>query len=524
MPKGPKQSSLSVPISPKVGFLSLLPHLNYKPWFALGEFVDNAIQSALDNWPRLRKCEGRSYRLKVHIDIDASDGGRISVRDNAAGISHKDYHRAFRTAEVPPKRDGLSEFGVGMKSAAFWFANRWTVRSKALGESKVALVHFDLESILEHSLENLPVTLSPAKQNEHYTEVLLHEPEKMPTRRTIAKIKDHLAGIYRVFIRDGVLELYYGGDQLEFSEPKILKAPHPRKPDSKPIAWVKKVSISVSRGRRVHGFAAIREEGSLAEAGFALFRRRRLVVGSGDEGYRPEIIFGRSNDFRYQRVFGELHLEGFDVTHTKDGFQWENGEEEILDKLKQELSRAEMPLLRMAMDYRARQRPGRVVSTQDTTTASVNAAALALTQAVDLIEAQRRQTPDIAPPPATLEHGSLESLNTTVCLNFKDQKWDVTVEVISDGSVGDWVELAEQVKGKSARSIRIRVNAGHAFLVRFASGSAEQLEPWIRLGAALVVSEVVARDQGVKGAGVIRRHLNELLRDALSGPAAGTEE
>ncbi len=524
MPRSPKQSGISVPISPKVGFLSLLPHLNYKPWFALGEFVDNAIQSALDNWPRLRKCDGASYQLRVHIDIDASDGGRISIRDNAAGISPKDYHRAFRTAEVPPKRDGLSEFGVGMKSAAFWFANRWAVRSKALGESKVALVKFDLENILKHSLENLPVSLSPAKESEHYTEILLYEPEKMPTRRTIAKIKDHLAGIYRVFLRDGVFQLYYGADRIEFSEPKILKAPHPRKPHSTPIKWIKKVNIPLSRGRRIYGFAAIREEGSLAEAGFALFRRRRLVIGSGDEGYRPEIIFGRSNDFRYQRVFGELHLEGFNVTHTKDGFQWEDGEEEILEKLKQELSQAEMPLLRMAMDYRARQRPVRLASTEDMTTASVNATALALTQAVALIEAQRSQIPDISPPPSTLEHGSLESLNTTVSLEFKDQRWDVTVEVISDGSVGDWLELAENVKGKSGRSIRIRINAGHAFLVRFASSSPEQLEPWIRLGAALVVSEVVARDQGVKGTGVIRRHLNELLRDALSGPAAGTQE
>jgi hypothetical protein len=34
-----------VSIRPGVGILSVLRHLNYKPWFALAEFVDNAVQS-----------------------------------------------------------------------------------------------------------------------------------------------------------------------------------------------------------------------------------------------------------------------------------------------------------------------------------------------------------------------------------------------------------------------------------------------------------------------------------------------
>ena len=36
-------------------------------------------------------------------------------------------------AAIPPDRSGLSEFGMGMKSAACWFAPRWSVRTKALG-------------------------------------------------------------------------------------------------------------------------------------------------------------------------------------------------------------------------------------------------------------------------------------------------------------------------------------------------------------------------------------------------------
>ena len=37
----------TVNIRPGVSVLSVLRHLNYRPWFAIAEFVDNSIQSFL---------------------------------------------------------------------------------------------------------------------------------------------------------------------------------------------------------------------------------------------------------------------------------------------------------------------------------------------------------------------------------------------------------------------------------------------------------------------------------------------
>ena len=45
----------SVNIRPGVNVLSVLPHLNYKAWYALAEFVDNAIQSSIDENKDLKK-------------------------------------------------------------------------------------------------------------------------------------------------------------------------------------------------------------------------------------------------------------------------------------------------------------------------------------------------------------------------------------------------------------------------------------------------------------------------------------
>ncbi len=82
-----------VNIRPGVSILSVLRHLNYKPWFALAEFVDNSIQSFLTQKSRITGSDGK---LLVDIEVDAADEGRIVIRDNASGIQEQDYARAFR--------------------------------------------------------------------------------------------------------------------------------------------------------------------------------------------------------------------------------------------------------------------------------------------------------------------------------------------------------------------------------------------------------------------------------------------
>src|SRR5207247_10447915 len=112
----------------------------------------------------------------------------------------------------------------------------------------------------------------------------------------------------------------------------------------------------VGLGLDPYDLAALRETGSTSGAGFELYRRGRLIQGSADEGYRPEMIFGRSNSFTYQRLFGELQLEGFDVSHTKDGFRWDEHEDVFLEYLKEELNKPPLRLLDQAEGYRVGRR------------------------------------------------------------------------------------------------------------------------------------------------------------------------
>ncbi len=504
----------TVNIQPGVNVLSVLRHLNYKPWYALGEFVDNAVQSALERWEQLQELHGGKYRLKVEIELDPNDGGRITVRDNAAGIAVADYQRAFRTAEVPPNRKGLSEFGMGMKSAGFWFSSNWSVRTKALGEERTGRIDFDLGKITADNLEELPVNFSAGQPHEHFTELILAHPQKMPAGRTISKIKSHLTGIYRQFIRDGRLELRFRGDLLTFPEPPILNAPHPKTPNATPVVWRKEIDLTLTGGKRAHGFVAIREEASVAEAGLALFRRNRLIVGSGDEGYRPESIFGQANDYRYQRVFGELHLEGFSVSHTKDGFQWEELEDEFQLKLKDMIDSEPLPILAKAKEHRVRPKTSDIRRGAETAVSST--AAVLQTKAASVIQEQRDQPPENVVTPLSLPPAAETAASKQFILDFKDQQWDVTIELANDPAIGEWLGVSDQPRAGNTRVLKLRLNCGHPFMERFAGSEAEQIEPLLRIAAAMAIAEIVTRDQGYKNTGAVRRHVNELLASALS--------
>ena len=57
---------------------------------ALGEFVDNSIQSYLDNKDDLKTIP--NYKPSIHIDVISDE---IVIEDNCAGISEEHAVRAF---------------------------------------------------------------------------------------------------------------------------------------------------------------------------------------------------------------------------------------------------------------------------------------------------------------------------------------------------------------------------------------------------------------------------------------------
>lgn len=503
-----------VSIRPGVSILSVLRHLNYKPWFALAEFVDNSLQSYLDNKAALEALHGKDFRLRVRIDVEAAPTPRISIKDNAAGISHSQFPRAFRPAAIPTNRTGLSEFGMGMKSAACWFSPHWHVRTQALGELVERTVRFDIDRIVNDQIEELEIGEVRAETAGHFTEIVMDNLHHMPVKKTLGKIKEHLTDIFRVFIREQILELKFGDETLLYQEPPVLVAPYDREPAAGPRQWKKEISFDLGDGMVVSGFAALRDPGNYARAGFGLFRRRRLIEGSGEEGYRPSLIFGQPGSFRSLRLFGELHLEGFEISHTKDGFRWDENEQPFLELLKEHLDSAELPLLKQADAFRA------LESRAD----RARAAEQAITRTADVMQ---RGLPDVLPkvadaPPIETPTEALAPQSTLVAreleIDFRGEHWVIKIQLTDEVAESQWLLVSDQSPTSGNRVIELRVSLAHPFMVRFAQTNPDDVEALLRMAAGLGLAETLARQAGHRFAGTIRRNLNDILREALSLP------
>ena len=501
---------MDIDIRPEVNILRVLRHLNYKPWFAIAEFVDNAIASYLA-WPD--EDSAKPATLKVDIKLDNSGDGRLTITDNARGIAEQDFPRAFRAAEVPPDRSGLSEFGMGMKSAASWFASKWSVSTTVVGDTTGRYVEFNLDSITQSRTNRLHVVESPVLASSHFTVVDLQGLHRKPQSSTVSKIKSHLASIYRMFLRSEILELTFNAQQLEFDEVAVLRAPPSSSQSSEPIRWIKDVEFQLIGGQKVSGFVGIRERGSTSQAGLALFRRGRLIVGSHDDPYRPVELFGRSNSYPYQRVFGELVLEGFDVSHTKDGFQWEAEEESFLLHLERELRGGDLDLLSQAEKYRAKTS----IDLSASATTALHATAQAFQAALPaVVEDVLDDASGDTPIPAVSDAGTIRELQRTARFIADGRLWLVDIRASLADSEIDWLTLgaSEQSQddtGVPCSRVSVSVALAHPFSLKYLGANGENSELLVALAGSVGLSLALGRLAGAKSYAVLQR-LNEISR------------
>lgn len=506
----------SVNIRPGVGVLGLFPAMNYRAWYALAELVDNAIDSYLVHKSALRAVEGLDYRLRIVIRVEGDGDGLITVWDNAAGIATADYDRAFVTAVPPTESAGLSQFGIGLKSASCWFARQWRVTTTALGESVRRRIDFDVPRIIEENDDELQVWSEPADARAHGTEVRLWDLYKPPQTQTIGKMRRHLASMYREFLRDGSVRIEFNGQAVKYDEPAVLVAPYFADPSGPDKVWRRDVDFSLHSGERVAGFVAIRQKGSTSLAGLSLFRHGRLIVGSDDETYRPPQIFGGSNSYAYQRVFGELSLDGFDVSHTKDAFIWGEREDALLRALRHVIDAPPIPLLRQAEGYRAKRATADLMKSAQRAATST---AAAVERSLPIIEGQITAPVEEGPLPLPEPTSSVTDNwagERILNLMVRGNSWIVSIELTVDPAATEWVEITDRPMSKSSRKLGIKLSLSHPFTQRYGGPSPSQMEALVRLAAGLAIAEITAREAGMREAGTIRRNLNELLLDALS--------
>ena len=203
-----------VSIATKPLVYSTFRYINNHVWHAIGEYVDNSIQSYLDHQDLLKKINPHN-KLRVSINFDI-DNDIITIQDNAFGIDASKFDRAFELANVPLDASGLNEFGMGLKVSSIWLSNLWSVETSAYGEPTKKIVTFDLDEVVENEETELNVIEEPCDKDLHYTIVKLQKlSQNKPTGRQIQTIIKHLGSIYTKFIRKNILELQVNGEIVE---------------------------------------------------------------------------------------------------------------------------------------------------------------------------------------------------------------------------------------------------------------------------------------------------------------------
>jgi hypothetical protein len=320
-----------VDISPPTNVYATFGRLNYTPWHAISEFVDNATQNYFAH--RGRRKHSPLGVLTVQIEHRHKES--LIIRDNALGMSLDVLTRAFRLSSPPADTSGRSEFGMGLKTAACWFGTLWTISTTPLGERWRYTCVFDVDAISKSGQSKIDITREPADEDEHGTTLTLERLARPVAGRQIEKTKRLLGSIYRRDLASGAVRILWNGQPLDHSEPELMRW----EVDDEIVPCRVDIDCEVTdplsdKTHRVKGWVGSLQKMSQQDSGLALLRRGRMIIGGPGDNWRPLEIVGSLNSHSGKRLVGELELDTFPVNFTKDGFAWDGGlQDELIVQL-----------------------------------------------------------------------------------------------------------------------------------------------------------------------------------------------
>lgn len=471
---------------------------------AIAEFIDNALQSYRDNKEQLLSID-LNYKFKVTVDFEwnVSDNRAKTIRisDNAGGLNFQSFQKAFITAETPENNKGLNEFGMGMKTAAGWLGDTWSVQTTALEESVERFYKFDLHYVLDNDLKELPYTETPCPIQDHYTIITISSPTKnSPSNKSLEKIKTELASIYRQSLRANEMDLYVCGDPLSFEEYPILEAPFARTPDQKSIYWKKNIDFKF-RQYRATGFIAILREMNNTQNGLVLLRRGRVIVGAETDGrYFPKSLFGTQGNFRFKRLFGELELDGFEVSFNKNDIQDKENLEALMEALKGEIHTKEFDLYTQADEYRLdeNQKVVRKLVRKHDSSAKNNK------RPIDIFTPKEQTIFSDTETPVAKETTVIGEFKDTY--KIKESYYTLTVQYVSgNGDNLFWVD----VTNKNEHEIICMVDTNHIFFKHFGKPT----DSVTAILKTLAIAKFTAREVADNSASDMMNYFNQYIRE-----------
>lgn len=443
------------------------PRIDYKWWYALAEFIDNSTQNYFDNREALDAFfleNGDDFTVEIVRDEDL-----IRISDNAFGMDLSVLTRAMNVSTPPPikegKKIGRSRYGVGMKTASGWAGRFMTIRTTMLGSGKQITVKLDWQKV-NAGTTKLDISTREVDETDHGTIIELTGIYDIAKGNTVKTMKNYLGSIYRLDIRNEDLVLKWDGDPLKpfsFSDTTDFQL----KPNNSP--WTKEVNGKVNN-KSVNGWFGVLKKGKAArsKAGFSIFHNNRMVEG-WPSPWRPSQIFGGddsndgANNLLNQRLVGEVHLDDFGISHTKDGIYWKTGEEEgVGNYLKEQLD----DLIKQAkIPYK-----GQTGGSKAQRKTFEQAAKSLQTEIKDIEEAFKREVTllEVKPPLPSTQQKEINSMIVTQAANKSESLWSVdlgnySVELYLENEGQLTPYYVNSVSEGDATTVFVVVNLDHPF-------------------------------------------------------------
>lgn len=309
------------------GAITAYSRLPYTLWYALAEFIDNSTQSR-ENYREIIDpvLAEEGSPLTVEINYNPTERS-ITITDNSIGMSYNRLVAGLKIAQPTGDSRGRSRYGMGMKTAACWIGANWHVRTSEYqsGEEWRAVISVDDIA----AGKKIPLTPRKIEKDKHYTEIKIWNLSRTVQKRTEETIMSYLGSMYRMDIRDQRLLILFNGKQVPLPEDLEFA----KREDGSDAMEDFKTEI---RGKEVTGWFGVLRTGGRKFGGFSLFTNNRQIKGYPD-AWKPRSVFGGvdeegGNSLVSQRLVGEIHLDGFAVSHTKDAISWQWDEEEKLEK------------------------------------------------------------------------------------------------------------------------------------------------------------------------------------------------
>lgn len=528
--------AFDVDVRPDTASLRIYRGMTFTAHYALGEFIDNSITSALKNKLKLQDAFGDDYQLIVQVKFDNQDNCLV-VEDNAAGIAKEDIGKALKAgATRNDNQVGLAKYGVGMKAAAFWFGSILEVETYPLGESTGWKVVLDISGD-----EALPaeVSVTPIPHRGSPGTILRVRQlwNGSPKTKALATIRRYLPSIYRSFLQpveasDNTIltQLFFEDARLQYHEPELLEecfwaSEDGPVPGAETRTWRQNVTIHLSDSTVITGWIGILKTMSRDLSGLTLFYRGKAISGAvpvgdtvGDEdsassqsrSYKPRNVFKQVGSKLDQSLIGEFDVTALGKTLTTDSPRWTTEEEEQFanELLKCITSNYEgfdagENLMKMALNFR--RRPGNQAPKKKQE----------LEQSDKALQAQAQKALD-----GNVYHGVTEASDASAENNFEREDLDgipVTINLTDDeGHVHVFSLALGQHREAEFFTVRdaakhkhiIEVNLAHPILDSIDSSDTDIRKVIQFLTLGLGVAEIFAdSEDGV----ILRRKFNNSL-------------